>query len=75
MYHHKCETEFPIIGSSQLALKLSSLEAHGIKAKGLRDRNALTLRVVWQTANVRLHIIVYSAVAKNSMKACQKAHL
>ena len=33
----------------------------------LRDRNTLTLRAVWQTVNVRLHIIVHSAVVKNSM--------
>jgi hypothetical protein len=46
MYQQKCETEFPNIGSSQLALKLSSLEGYGVKVKRLRDRNALTLRVV-----------------------------
>jgi hypothetical protein len=72
---HKCETEFPNIGSSQLALKLSSLEGYRVKEKGLRDKNALTLRVVWQTANARLHILVHSAVAKNSMQVYQKANL
>jgi hypothetical protein len=46
MHQYKCEAEFPNIGSLQLALKLLSLEGYRVKSKGLRDRNALTLRVV-----------------------------